>query len=114
MALLTIGEAAKRTGVSKETVRNYVKDGKIRASRRERHGQLEYAIDENELDKLPKPYKKRGDTGTMAAIQAERAVPQGTNFTPRLVEPPVEVEVLRFKGSQAQAVEFYRTLQLAR
>ncbi len=73
---LTMYEAAKRTGVSVDTVRNYIKAGKIQARKQKGHGnQIEYAIDEAELAKLPKPYKKRNQP-------AEREVPQGQNFMP--------------------------------
>ena len=89
--MLTIGEAAKRAGVSRDTVKNYIREGKIQAERRERYGKSEHVIEESELAKLPKPYKKRG--------QAESGVPQGPHPT---LPPLVKARVAVFEGSQEQ------------
>ena len=100
MAELTLREAEERTGLHNKTLRRYIKSGKIQASLTTQHnGWGEYHIEESELAKLPKPYKKHG-------VPVERkGVPQGPPPT-----APVPFRVTILEGTPEQ-IERYRRLE---
>lgn len=83
MALLTVKEVEKRTGLHKVTIRRYIREGKIQAISSGDTTFDGYRIEESELAKLPKPYKKRNQ-------QQEREVPQGSPFPFALHSTPPE------------------------
>lgn len=49
MALITTGKAAKLAGVTRETIQNYVRDGKLQSVQRTKGGH--YRLDEGEVRK---------------------------------------------------------------
>lgn len=108
MATVAVREVKARTGLHRDTILRYIREGKIQATLQPTSGGFEeYRVDEKELAKLPKPYKKRGQ-----ARGSE--VPQGENFTMPLVKLHINKgDQITFEGSQEQATAFYRAFQLA-
>lgn len=69
MATLAVREVKARTGLHRDTILRYIREGKIQATLQPTSGGFEeYRVDEKELVKLPKPYKKRGDTSPMTSV----------------------------------------------
>jgi excisionase family DNA binding protein len=102
---LTLGQAAKVTGLGKTTLTRAIKRGHLSATRRENGS---YAIDPSELSRVYKMTPETLETVTATGYAAHRATPDGeAHATPRDVHMLLAVAQaeLRHLGERLEEVK---------